>query len=153
MTEGGQSSTGQVRFFFFLGFLRISYNHSQLIDFMITTHPAYQELVKLGQEQQKNIHTGVLSWYTFHSNDSNFASFIVLEEKLEKLRVENNVGSLTELIKDLHIYPDFHGNSVLFLFISWNLVYSWSTTTSGFQETDLQSLIQGCKDPLLVFHL
>jgi len=73
MTEGGQSSTGQ------------------LIDFIITTHPAYQELVKLGQEQQKNIHT-------------------VLEEKLEKLRVENNVGSLTELIKDLHIYPDFHGN-------------------------------------------
>ena len=32
MTEGGQSSTGQVRFVFFLGFLRISYNHSQLID-------------------------------------------------------------------------------------------------------------------------
>ena len=47
-----------------------------------------------------------------------FSFFIVLEEKLEKLRVENNVGSLTELIKDLHIYPDFHGNSVLsFLFI------------------------------------
>jgi len=73
MNEGGQSSTGQ------------------LIDFIITTHPAYQELVRLSQEQKKNIHT-------------------VLEERLEKLRVENGVESLTELIKDLHIYPDFHGN-------------------------------------------
>ena len=40
--------------------------------------------------------------------------FVVLEEtrKLEELRVENNVESLTELIKDLHVYLDFHGNSV-----------------------------------------
>jgi len=73
MNEGGQSSTGQ------------------LIDFIITTHPAYQELVKLGQEQKKNIYT-------------------VLEERLEKIRLENGVESLTELIKDLHVYPDFHGN-------------------------------------------
>ena len=61
MTEGGQSSTGQVHFrvFFIFVFVFLTYNHSQLIDFIITTHPAYQELVKLGEEQKKNIHTGM----------------------------------------------------------------------------------------------
>ena len=39
--------------------------HLQLIDFIITTHPAYQELVKLGQEQKKNIHTGMSLHDTF----------------------------------------------------------------------------------------
>ncbi|TFK43052.1 Pentulose kinase [Crucibulum laeve] len=73
MNEGGQSSTGQ------------------LIDFILTTHPAYPKLVEQGKEEQKNIHT-------------------VLQELLEKLRVESGVESLTELTKDLHIYPDFHGN-------------------------------------------
>ena len=58
-------------------------------------------------------------YITFHSNDPIYFS-IVLEEKLEKLRVENNVGSLTELIKDLHIYPDFHGNRVLSFFLVYN---------------------------------
>ncbi|KAF8164778.1 hypothetical protein B0H34DRAFT_804443 [Crassisporium funariophilum] len=50
MNEGGQSSTGQ------------------LIEFILTTHPAYPELVKMGKDQQRNIHT-------------------ILEETLEKLRV------------------------------------------------------------------
>jgi hypothetical protein len=44
--------------------------------------------------------------------------FVVLEEKLEKLRVESNVDSLTELIKDIHVYPDFHGNTMLSFFIN-----------------------------------
>jgi hypothetical protein len=56
MNEAGQSSTGQVRLDFLFVFLTY---HSQLIDFIITTHPAYQELVKLGQEQKMNIHTGI----------------------------------------------------------------------------------------------
>jgi ribulose kinase len=73
MNEGGQSSTGQ------------------LIDFVLTGHCAYPELVQLGKDQQKNIHT-------------------VLDEILEKLRVEEKVESLTELTKDIHLYPDFHGN-------------------------------------------
>jgi hypothetical protein len=63
MTEGGQSSTGQVHSASFI-FVFLTYNcffFWQLIDFIITTHPAYQELVKLGQEQKKNIHTGMLS--------------------------------------------------------------------------------------------
>lgn len=73
MNEGGQSSTGS------------------LIDFTLTTHPAYSKLVEQGIQQQKNIH-------------------LVLRDILEKLRVENNVESLTELTKDMHMYPDFHGN-------------------------------------------
>ncbi|KAL7282009.1 Pentulose kinase [Trametes coccinea BRFM310] len=73
MNEGGQSSTGQ------------------LIDFMITTHPAYPRLKELAEKQNKNIHE-------------------VLQAELEKLRAEEQVESLTELTKDLHFYPDLHGN-------------------------------------------
>ncbi|TFK74375.1 Pentulose kinase [Pluteus cervinus] len=73
MNEGGQSSTGQ------------------LIDFILTTHPAYPQLVETAKAQGKDIHN-------------------VLDELLESLKIENKVDSLTELTKDLHIYPDFHGN-------------------------------------------
>ncbi|KAJ7672852.1 FGGY family of carbohydrate kinase [Mycena rosella] len=73
MNEGGQSSTGQ------------------LIDFMLTTHPAYPKLVEQGKAQGKSI-------------------FVVLQDLLEKLRAEENVASFTELMKDVHLYPDFHGN-------------------------------------------
>ncbi|KAK0490523.1 FGGY family of carbohydrate kinase [Armillaria novae-zelandiae] len=73
MNEGGQSSTGQ------------------LIDFMLTTHPAYNKLVELGKEQKKNIH-------------------VVLQEMLAKLKAESKSDSLTELTKDIHLYPDLHGN-------------------------------------------
>ena len=40
MNEGGQSSTGQ------------------LIDFVITTHGAYPELLERAKQEQKNIHQG-----------------------------------------------------------------------------------------------
>ncbi|KAF7331710.1 hypothetical protein MKEN_00050800 [Mycena kentingensis (nom. inval.)] len=73
MNEGGQSSTGQ------------------LIDFVLTTHPAYNTLVETGKEQKKSIYT-------------------ILTDTLEKLRVEANASTLTELTKDIHLYPDFHGN-------------------------------------------
>ncbi|KAG8218287.1 hypothetical protein J3R82DRAFT_3898 [Butyriboletus roseoflavus] len=73
MNEGGQSSTGQ------------------LIDFVITTHPAYPELQERAKQEQKNIHQ-------------------VLLEVLENLRQEKQVESFTELTKDIHFYPDFHGN-------------------------------------------
>ncbi|RDB19579.1 hypothetical protein Hypma_013378, partial [Hypsizygus marmoreus] len=94
MNEGGQSSTGQVTTFIisiFLFPIEPTPLLSQLINFILTTHPAYPLLVELGKEQQKNIHK-------------------VLEETLEKLRVERKVETLTELTKDLHMYPDFHGN-------------------------------------------
>ncbi|KAF8304941.1 Pentulose kinase [Clavulina sp. PMI_390] len=81
MNEGGQSSTGQ------------------LIDFIITTHPAYPELKKLAEDRKVKIH-------------------VVLADLLEELRLEAakeakksfEAFSLTELTKDLHIYPDLHGN-------------------------------------------
>ncbi|KAF6762435.1 ribitol kinase [Ephemerocybe angulata] len=73
MNEGGQSATGQ------------------LIEHMISTHPAKDALYKKAKEEGKNIYT-------------------VLHDTLERLRVEQKVASYTELTKDLHIYPDFHGN-------------------------------------------
>ncbi|KAJ7162642.1 FGGY family of carbohydrate kinase [Mycena crocata] len=73
MNEGGQSSTGQ------------------LIDFVLTTHPAYAKLVETGKAQGKSI-------------------YVVLQELLDKLQAEEGVASLTELMKDVHMYPDFHGN-------------------------------------------
>ncbi|KAG7445991.1 Pentulose kinase [Guyanagaster necrorhizus] len=63
----------------------------QLIDFMLITHPAYNKLVELGKEQKKNIH-------------------VVLQEMLARLKTESKVDSLTELTKDIHLYPDLHGN-------------------------------------------
>ncbi|KAI0922037.1 hypothetical protein AcW1_004143 [Taiwanofungus camphoratus] len=73
MNEGGQSSTGQ------------------LIDFMITTHPAYPKLLELAEERKADIHE-------------------VLHDELEKLCLEAKVESWTELTKDMHFYPDLHGN-------------------------------------------
>ncbi|PPQ94200.1 hypothetical protein CVT25_006854 [Psilocybe cyanescens] len=80
MNEGGQSSTGQASFLF-----------QNLIDFVLTNHPAYPEAVKVGREQGKNVHT-------------------LIQERLERLKTTHNVDTFTELTKDLHIYPDFHGN-------------------------------------------
>ncbi|KAF4616009.1 hypothetical protein D9613_011456 [Agrocybe pediades] len=63
----------------------------QLIDFMLKNHAAYPEAVKLAKEQDKNVH-------------------VFIQDLLETLRKEGNHETLTELTKDLHIYPDFHGN-------------------------------------------
>ncbi|KAF8904258.1 FGGY family of carbohydrate kinase [Mucidula mucida] len=63
----------------------------QLIDFMLTTHAAYPRLVEEGKKQGKNIH-------------------VVLQDLLEELKAREKVDSLTELTKDLHLYPDLHGN-------------------------------------------
>ncbi|OCH84587.1 Pentulose kinase [Obba rivulosa] len=73
MNEGGQSSTGQ------------------LIDFMITTHPAYGQLKELAEERGVSIHE-------------------VLHDELERLRAERHADSWTELLKNIHFYPDLHGN-------------------------------------------
>ncbi|CEL54104.1 putative sugar kinase YDR109C OS=Saccharomyces cerevisiae (strain ATCC 204508 / S288c) GN=YDR109C PE=1 SV=1 [Rhizoctonia solani AG-1 IB] len=63
----------------------------QLIDFVLTTHAAYPRLQILAKEQQKSVH-------------------IVLAEQLEALRLEAGADSLVELTKDVHFYPDLHGN-------------------------------------------
>ncbi|EGO01449.1 hypothetical protein SERLA73DRAFT_176714 [Serpula lacrymans var. lacrymans S7.3] len=63
----------------------------QLIDFIITTHVAYPELKERAEKENTNIHQ-------------------VLLDTLERLKVENHAETLTELTKDIHFYPDFHGN-------------------------------------------
>jgi hypothetical protein len=40
----------------------------------------------------------------------------VLQDLLENLRVENKAESLSELTKDVHFYPDFHGDTFFGLF-------------------------------------
>ncbi|KAI9448461.1 Pentulose kinase [Lactarius indigo] len=64
INEGGQSSTGQ------------------LIDFIISTHPAYQELEDLAKSKNTNVHE-------------------VLRETLEAIR---------QAEAHMHFYPDLHGN-------------------------------------------
>ncbi|ORY31026.1 hypothetical protein BCR39DRAFT_527906 [Naematelia encephala] len=73
MNEGGQSSTGQ------------------LIDFMMTTHPAYPKLQALCDKTGRN-------------------AFDLLGERLETMRQAKGVDTATHLTKDLHFYPDLHGN-------------------------------------------
>jgi len=73
MNEGGQSSTGQ------------------LIDFIVSTHPAYQELKDLARDRNKTIHD-------------------VLRETLEAIRQRESAESWTEVIAHVHFYPDLHGN-------------------------------------------
>jgi len=91
MNEGGQSSTGQVRVLVGFGCCSSLSCCHQLIDFMITTHPAYDELKKLADEQKTNI-------------------FDVLHDTLEDLKKDASTKSSTYLTKDLHFYPDLHGN-------------------------------------------
>jgi hypothetical protein len=58
MNEGGQSSTGQVCPCILL--LTHSFEGGvQLIDFIISTHPAHQELKDIAKDQNKNIHDGL----------------------------------------------------------------------------------------------
>ncbi|KIJ28968.1 hypothetical protein M422DRAFT_61877 [Sphaerobolus stellatus SS14] len=73
MNEAGQSSTGQ------------------LIDFVISTHPARETLEKATSER-------------------GISTFEILEEELERLRQQEAVPSLAELTKHIHFYPDLHGN-------------------------------------------
>ncbi|PFH50338.1 hypothetical protein AMATHDRAFT_40939 [Amanita thiersii Skay4041] len=73
MTEGGQSSTGQ------------------LIDFVLSTHPSHAQLTERAKNENKSTHA-------------------VLEDILLKLCADRGVETTTELTKDIHFYPDFHGN-------------------------------------------
>ena len=86
MNEGGQSSTGQ------------------LIDYIISTHPAYSELQTVAKKEEKSIHT-------------------VLAGVLDRLLSEAGTTSLTRLTKDLHLYPDLHGEKRAFIrFIEFLIV-------------------------------
>ncbi|RXK34702.1 ribitol kinase [Tremella mesenterica] len=63
----------------------------QLIDFVMQTHPAYPKLVELSKSTGKNV-------------------FALLAERLEIMQKEHGAETLTHLTKDLHFYPDMHGN-------------------------------------------
>lgn len=58
MNEGGQSSTGQVSSTLRTALFMYAYSILKLIDFILTTHPAYPKLEELAKEKQKNIHEG-----------------------------------------------------------------------------------------------
>ncbi|KAH7105324.1 Pentulose kinase [Auriculariales sp. MPI-PUGE-AT-0066] len=75
MNEGGQSSTGQ------------------LIDFVLTTHPAYTELKTRATAEARDM-------------------FEILFETLDALCAENGLqtGQYTHLVRHVHMYPDLHGN-------------------------------------------
>jgi len=89
MNEGGQSSTGQGGTSFAP---HLSLTPLQLIDFVITTHPAHNELLEIAKKDGKPIYT-------------------VLEERLHEMKRGAGVTSLTRLTRDIHFYPDLHGMS------------------------------------------
>jgi ribulose kinase len=90
MAEGGQSSTGQVRTLLISSSIH-TLIPSKLIDFIITSHPAYNELLTESESSGRPIHS-------------------ILEDTLEKLRIEAKAATLTELTRDIHFYPDLHGS-------------------------------------------
>lgn len=63
----------------------------KLIDFIIETHPAYLETKQLAQQRNLHVHE-------------------FLNSQLDDLVSMKNVASSSELTKDFHIWPDFHGN-------------------------------------------
>jgi FGGY-family pentulose kinase len=73
LSEGGQSAAGKS------------------IDHVIQTHPAYNELKLLADEQKKTI-------------------FDVLNEILNNLQNKYKIGNVSLLSGDLHMTIDFHGN-------------------------------------------
>lgn len=62
---------------------------------MITTHAAYSQLKEIAEKEKTSIH-------------------IVLANELERQRKEKKFETLTELTKDMHLYPDLHGEWVGF---------------------------------------
>jgi ribulose kinase len=68
MNEGGQSSTGQ------------------LIDFMVTTHPAYPKLLAMVKDTGKNL-------------------FDILAERLETMRAEKGVPTTSKRQSKIEVQP------------------------------------------------
>ncbi|CAF3398510.1 unnamed protein product [Rotaria socialis] len=73
LSEGGQSAAGKS------------------IDHVIQTHPAYNELKQLADEQNRN-------------------TFDVLNEILNNLQQKHKIDNVSLLSNDLHMTIDFHGN-------------------------------------------
>ncbi|ESO94473.1 hypothetical protein LOTGIDRAFT_206429 [Lottia gigantea] len=71
--EGGQSSTGK------------------LIDFVLESHPAYEEAVEKAKEKDVHLHN-------------------YLNELLDDIAETEGKYSIAELTNDYHMWPDYHGN-------------------------------------------
>ena len=67
--------------------------------------------MKIGKEKQKNIHASTLTlfYFIFGPSTAVYVSILVLQETLDGLQAEQGLESLLELTKDLHMYPDLHG--------------------------------------------
>jgi len=63
----------------------------QLLDFMLETHPAWPKLLEMSKQKGIN-------------------HFVLLNDLLDEQMKETNAPFLTALTKNLHIYPDLHGN-------------------------------------------
>ncbi|KAI5449982.1 hypothetical protein NCC49_003873 [Naganishia albida] len=63
----------------------------QLIDFIMQTHPAYSKVQAMAEEKNSNV-------------------FGILEARLEELKKERGCDTSTELTRNIHFYPDLHGN-------------------------------------------
>jgi hypothetical protein len=74
---------------------------------------------------------------------------VVLQELLQALKIEKKVESLTELTKDMHLYPDFHGRN------SNSLVYWHAIKHELFllQAIGLLSQTPSCEAPSSVSNL
>lgn len=90
MSEGGQSATGQARSLTPRFAPIVTQFYLQLIEYMLTSHPAYPLLEQQAAAAKKPVHT-------------------ILTETLDAIRTEEGARSLTELTRHLHFYPDLHG--------------------------------------------
>lgn len=63
----------------------------KLIDFIVETHPAFGQAKQLAQNENKHIHD-------------------YLSDILEKERQSQGLQFISELTRELHIWPDYHGN-------------------------------------------
>ncbi|OCH85450.1 hypothetical protein OBBRIDRAFT_838957 [Obba rivulosa] len=119
MNEGGQSSTGQ------------------LIDFIVTIHPIPLSIslshsesdTSRGHQPQCHCSRSPLALmrsFCPHAHTTSTSGFRrlqelaeergisiheVLHDELERLSAERHADSWTELLKDMHFYPDLHGDS------------------------------------------
>ena len=62
-----------------------------MLDHVISSHAAYNQLKRI-------------------ANDKNTSVYTVLEDVLERLIEESKEDHVAFLTRDLHVYPDFHGN-------------------------------------------
>jgi hypothetical protein len=111
MNEGGQSSTGQVRFTY-LPTVSLPDPAAQLIDFMINDHKAYPELKALAEEQKTDVHSGDHPPYLIVRRASLSYFALVLHDLLVKMQEDQGFSCFTELVKDMHMYPDLHGQLI-----------------------------------------